>query len=222
MTPTLYAKLSAQVTRQQPELAALDADIAAAQPAIDSAQAWHDSCTAAHASAQAALDADSARPDDAPEDWTEPDTSAQQAAVAATAATLETARADLAALTGARDELVMRAEAIRAAIAQCQAEMQASGLALTQGEIDAILSAPKVPASITPAQGEEQLRREGLLDTVLTYIAGLPQTDPMSIAYRRALSWDRTSPSLIGMLQMLGKSDADADAFFVASSQIRL
>lgn len=79
-----------------------------------------------------------------------------------------------------------------------------------------------VPQSITPAQGEAQLQIEGLLEMVLGYIARLPQTDPMSIAYRRALSWDRQSPSLIAMLGMLGKDAAAADAFFTAAAQIRL
>lgn len=79
-----------------------------------------------------------------------------------------------------------------------------------------------VPTRITPAQGEEQLRRDGLLETVLGYIGSLPVTDPMSIAYRRAQWWERSSPSLQGMLKMLGKDDAAADAFFVTAAQIRL
>ena len=38
----------------------------------------------------------------------------------------------------------------------------------------------------------------------------------------RATVWGRHSPSVIAMMQLLGKTDADADAFFVAASQIRL
>ena len=222
MTPTLYAKLSAQVARQQPELAALDADISAAQPAIDSAQAWHDSCAAAHESAQAALDAARARPDDAPEDWTEPDASAQQAAVAATAATLETARADLAALTGPRDELVRRAEAIRAAIAQCQSEMTASGLSLTQGEIDAILNAPKVPEKVTMRQARLALLGAGLLPSVDAAIDSLPE--PTKSAAR--IEWEysgevwRDKALVQALAPALGLTDAQLDQLFITAATL--
>lgn len=46
--------------------------------------------------------------------------------------------------------------------------------------------------------------------------------DPVAIAYRRATAWARTSPSFTCMLQMLGKTDAQADAFFISASQIKL
>lgn len=79
-----------------------------------------------------------------------------------------------------------------------------------------------VPQQISPGQGELQLLREGLLDDVRAVLAD-PYTPPeMQIAFARATVWERQSPSVIAMLQMLGKTDAEADAFFTAASQIKL
>lgn len=79
-----------------------------------------------------------------------------------------------------------------------------------------------VPQSITPGQGELQLLREGLLGAVTAALAN-PDTPPeMRIAFARATVWERTSPSVVAMLAMLGKSDTDADAFFTAAAQIKL
>ena len=98
-----YTALHDQVARQTPELAALDAQIATAQPDVDALQATADV-------AQAAFD-------DADEEGKPAAKDALDAALQALAGP----KADLGALTGAADP-------IRAAIAQCQAEMDGSGL----------------------------------------------------------------------------------------------
>lgn len=79
-----------------------------------------------------------------------------------------------------------------------------------------------VPQSITPAQGETQLLREELLDAVRGILAHESTPEEMKIAFARASEWQRQSPSVLAMMQALGKTDADADAFFAAAAQIKL
>lgn len=103
MDQTLYVKLFAQVERQTPELADLDAQIAIAQPVVDALQGTADS-------AQTAFD--------------EADEEGKPAAKDALDAALQ-------ALAGPKSDLAQKtadAGSIRAAIAQCQAEMDGSGL----------------------------------------------------------------------------------------------
>lgn len=77
-----------------------------------------------------------------------------------------------------------------------------------------------VPQVITPAQGETQLLRDGLLDAVRAIVASEATPEEMKIAFARATEWQRTSPSVLAMMQELGKTDADADAFFAAASKL--
>jgi len=79
-----------------------------------------------------------------------------------------------------------------------------------------------VPQSISPGQGELQLLREGLLDAVTTALASPDTPAEIRIAFARATEWRRDSTSVIAMMSMLGKTDADADAFFTAAAQIKL
>ena len=79
-----------------------------------------------------------------------------------------------------------------------------------------------VPQSITPAQGETQLLREGLLDAVRGILAHESTPEEMKIAFARASTWERQSPSVLAMMAALKKTDADADAFFTAAAQIKL
>lgn len=76
-----------------------------------------------------------------------------------------------------------------------------------------------VPQSITKKQGRAQLKAEGLLTAVEGYIASLPSDDDVRMTYEDAGTWVRTDPSVLGMMALLKKTDADADAFFVAASQ---
>lgn len=137
MTPQLYTKLTAQIERQQPELAAYQAQADALQPTIDSAQQWVDACQAQVDKISAAINALRERPADAPEDWQAPDTSAQQAALDAATDTLNQALKDLAAPTAVQAGLLERAAALRAAIGQCEAALAASGVTMTPAEVDA-------------------------------------------------------------------------------------
>ena len=124
------------------------------------------------------------------------------AALTVAQADAETARAALATVEAARDAAIAERDAL---IAQ-----------------HATVDADGVPQAISPGQGELQLLREGLLDAVRAVLAS-PATPPeIQIAFNRATEWRRDSPSVIAMLQMLGKTDAEADAFFVAAAQIRL
>lgn len=79
-----------------------------------------------------------------------------------------------------------------------------------------------VPQSITPAQGETQLLREGLLDAVRAILADENTPEEMKIAFARATEWQRQSPSVLAMMGVLKKTDAEADAFFAAAAQIKL
>jgi hypothetical protein len=79
-----------------------------------------------------------------------------------------------------------------------------------------------VPQSITPAQGETQLLREGLLDAVRAILANESTPEEMKIAFARASTWERQSPSVMTMMAALKKTDADADAFFTAAAHIKL
>lgn len=124
MTPQLYTKLTAQIERQQPELADYQAQADALQPTIDSAQQWVDACQAQVDKISAAINALRERPADAPEDWQAPDTSAQQAALDAATDTLNQALKDLAAPTAVQAGLLERAAALRAAIGQCRAGLE--------------------------------------------------------------------------------------------------
>lgn len=79
-----------------------------------------------------------------------------------------------------------------------------------------------VPQVITPAQGETQLLREGLLDQVRAILADENTPEEMKIAFARATEWQRQSSSVLAMMGVLKKTDAEADAFFSAAAQIKL
>lgn len=86
-------------------------------------------------------------------------------------------------------------------------------------------SAPQlviVPQSVSKAQGRFQLKAEGLLSAVESFIYSLPVDADIRMAYESAGTWDRSSPSVIGMLQMLNKDDTDADTFFINAFKIKL
>jgi len=141
MTPQLFVKLTSQIARQTPELADYEAEIADRnikslnlQPGIDAAQAALDDATAT----LQALQALQARPENAPEDWQAPDTTAEQAAVDAAQAALDAAKAPQDKINSERDELQGRANALKAAVAQCQEALDAEPV--QQSSIDAWLA----------------------------------------------------------------------------------
>lgn len=212
MTPQIYVKLTSQIARQTTEAEALEAQALALQPAIDSAQTLLDSCQVAVDSAQAALTEAQAIEG--------ADTTEQQAELTAAQATLETAKTDLAKAKAPQDIASAHALQIRSAIAQCQGELDAGGLVMTEAEIEAVRSANIVPKAITKRQGRAQLKAESLLTPVENYMASLPKDNITRMAYEDASEWRRADPNVIGMMAMLGKKDADADAFFTAAAML--
>jgi hypothetical protein len=134
---------------------------------------------------------------------------AKDAEIATLKADAEKAKTDaaqaLSAMTSERDAAIAQAAAL-------QAQIDAAAPPTVNG----------VPQSITPAQGETQLLREGLLDAVRGILAHESTPEEMKIAFARASIWERQSPSVLAMMAALKKSDADADAFFTAAAQIKL
>lgn len=214
MTPQLYVKLSAQIARQTPEAAALEAQAAALQPGIDSAQAWLDSCQASHDSAQAAL-TDAQAIEGA-------DLSAQQDAVAAASTSLESAKIDLSNAKAPQDTATVHAKQIRDAIAQCQAAMAAGGLVMTDAEMDAIRNAPVVPRAVTMRQARLALLGAGALAGVDAAINAMPE--PTRSAAR--IEWEysqevqRHNGFVAALGPALGMSPAQIDALFVAAAKL--
>ena len=214
MTPQLYVKLSAQIDRQTPEAAALEAQAAALQPGIESAKAWLDSCQASHDSAQAALTEAQAIED--------ADTTAQQDAVKAASDTLEAAKSDLAKAKAPQDIAAAHARQIRDAIAQCQAALNAGGLVMTDAEMDAIRNAPVVPRAVTMRQARLALLGAGALAGVDAAINAMPE--PTRSAAR--IEWEysqevqRHNGFVAALGPALGMSSAQIDALFVAAAKL--
>ena len=214
MTPQLYVKLSAQIARQTPEAAALEAQAAALQPGIDSAQAWLDSCQASHDSAQAAL-TDAQAIEGA-------DLSAQQEAVKAASDVLDAAKSDLSNAKAPQDAATAHARQIRAAIAQCKSAMDAGGLTMTDAEMDAIRNAPVVPRAVTMRQARLALLGAGALAGVDAAINAMPE--PTRSAAR--IEWEysqevqRHNGFVAALGPALGMSSAQIDALFVAAAKL--
>jgi hypothetical protein len=96
--------------------------------------------------------------------------------------------------------------------------------------------APVVPASITRRQCALQLLAEGLVTEaeavamaatatppayVNTLFAGLSSMDrTRALIDFAANTYDRGNPLIVGMMTATGKTPADADAFFLAASQL--
>lgn len=75
-----------------------------------------------------------------------------------------------------------------------------------------------VPQVISKRQGRAQLKAEGLLTSVEAYMVSLATDDLTRMAYEDATEWRRTDPNVLAMMTMLGKTAADADAFFTAAA----
>ena len=79
---------------------------------------------------------------------------------------------------------------------------------------------PPIPQSVTRFQALAILAAGGYLDTVRTYIATLDQNNVQRLAWENAADWERTSPTLNALAQMLGLTDAQVDELFAAASDI--
>lgn len=197
MDQSLYIKLHDQIARQTPELAGLDADIAARTPVVDALKATLDAAQAAHDAAE------------------EADKAAAQAALTAAQQAHAGPRSEL-------DDVIARASPIRAAIAQCQALIDGSGISMTEAEMDAIRNAPVVPDRVTMRQARLALLGAGLLANVDTAINALPE--PTKSAAR--IEWEysgevhRDRPFVQTLGGALGLSSAQLDALFVAAAAL--
>lgn len=92
-----------------------------------------------------------------------------------------------------------------------------------QWRIDAI--APAVPASISRAQGKAVLIQMGMWDSVLSFVAAIP--DPAEralaeVALHDTTAWQRSSPFLNTAAAALGLSGEQMDAMFVAAHGVEL
>jgi len=79
---------------------------------------------------------------------------------------------------------------------------------------------PPIPSTVTRFQARVALVQAGYFDTVNTYIATLPQTDVKRLAWEDAAEWERASPTLNFLANMLGLSDTDVDDLFILASGI--
>lgn len=80
-------------------------------------------------------------------------------------------------------------------------------------------SHPGVPETITPFQANAVLHIDGHLAMVETLVA---QADSLTqIAWHKAQEFRRTSPTIAGIQQQLGWTDAYVDDLFIRGSQIQ-
>ena len=77
-----------------------------------------------------------------------------------------------------------------------------------------------IPQSVTRFQARVALVQAGHFDTIDTYIATLPKTDVKRLAWEDAAEWERASPTLNFLANMLGLTDTDVDALFILASSI--
>jgi len=77
-----------------------------------------------------------------------------------------------------------------------------------------------IPSTVTRFQALAVLAAGGYLDTVRTYMATLDQDNVQRLAWENATDWERSSPTLTALAQMLGLTDAQVDDLFIAASQV--
>jgi hypothetical protein len=77
---------------------------------------------------------------------------------------------------------------------------------------------PTVPQSVSPLQARKALRQQGLLATVQGAVAAA-DADTQD-AWEYATSFDRNSPFVLGMAQVLGWTDAQLNDLFVLAATL--
>jgi hypothetical protein len=77
-----------------------------------------------------------------------------------------------------------------------------------------------IPSSVTRFQALATLAAGGWLDVVHTYFDALPRSNVQRLAFENAGDWERTSPTVNALAQMLGLSDSQVDDLFIAASQV--
>jgi hypothetical protein len=76
-----------------------------------------------------------------------------------------------------------------------------------------------IPASITPTQGRILLKQMELLDDVTAMVEN--SNDPaLQIYWEYSLSWDRYSPYVSSMANLLGMTEEDLENFYINASLI--
>jgi len=79
---------------------------------------------------------------------------------------------------------------------------------------------PPIPSTVTRFQALAVLAAGGYLDTVHAYIDTLPRSNITRLAFENATDWERTSPTVNTLAQMLGLTDAQVDELFIAAAQV--
>ena len=191
MTPQEYRSLYEQVQRQQPELDALDAEIAGAQGAIDALQQAVDTAQADVDDAQAALDAHLALPE---QEQDEQELAQLRAQLESDRASLLAAREALSGPADAQRKRQAKAEAMRQAIAQCQDAMQSEAAPPSETDLQTL----QMKEAQDRAWDRIQARRDAL------QVAGLPVSGQWFHNDVKSRSqWER----MVNRAELLGLSD---------------
>jgi hypothetical protein len=100
--------------------------------------------------------------------------------------------------------------------------LPAGSVAITEDEAEALkfVPPPLIPQVVTRFQARVALVQAGYFDTIDTYITTLPKTDVKRLAWEDAVQWERASPTLNFLANMLGLTDTDMDDLFVSASSI--
>lgn len=77
-----------------------------------------------------------------------------------------------------------------------------------------------VPSTVSRFQARAALAQTGHFDEVASHMATLPATNIQRLAWEDAAQFDRKSPTLQNIAQVLGLDDAELDALFVLASTI--
>lgn len=79
---------------------------------------------------------------------------------------------------------------------------------------------PPIPSTVTRFQALAALSAGGYLPLIRTYIATLGEDDITRLAFENATEWDRSSPTLAALSQLLQLSDTQVDDLFIAANAI--
>lgn len=83
-----------------------------------------------------------------------------------------------------------------------------------------IPSPPSVPTVVSRFQARAAMAQAGHFSMVDDFMMALPKTDIRRLAWLDASEFDRSSPTLAAMAEMLGLDDAALDSLFLAAANI--
>ena len=84
-----------------------------------------------------------------------------------------------------------------------------------------VAPAAPVPQAVSRFQGRAALLQAGYLDAIESYMANPATPRLTKIAWEDAQDWERNSPTVLAMLQLLGLSAAQGDQLFITAKGIR-